>query len=1543
MSGKLLTALLERLRLTPRTWIALLTIPPLLLVVLLGLLLSYRLLFPVPPTGRWERHAGPFEDVTATGRDARDLIFLATPDAGWSFTMPGFSERKLTLKHAVDLQGFDKLKIPLKLESGEPGAANVQLRLIHHNGWIYETQAEWLLRAGEAKALEVDLSPRSASFYPIGHGRPWDAEAARAVERVILKARSNRAFQGRIRVGEPIFEQAPPDAGAVAVAKQSGLPALQDLKDGAVQPAPRQESPEAAPLWLPNRLEVLDAEATTAPGEVAVSLRLEPMPPNPFDPALCDLRVLLAPAGADVPRGRDAALPQKLLARARPAYFDQAYLRLEVKHPAEELRPIGLPRFRAEIRIDEARAGTRGLEWVREGQAATAHLILNGRPIGRLPVVLPAPKLAARPGDEALQASQKKLAEAPLPEWTSAGEEAFCGRYASRPAWTGMPWTGEAARYLGRAREVESGEPPAPARPADWSYEPWPEQTVCWCPPLEWNAAWGKWQGLGRYDLELCWRFDRILERAERERLSLPLLLTADDRFFNQGKFRWPMNPLAADAGGPVSGPADFYRTPEARASAKALLRYLEARYGGRTALGAWLFGSTLPARQVPEWHAELAEAAAALAAADGLWGGGAQAAEGEAAFAAARTARPVLSLHPWATPFETVSRRNSFEPGAPEMGRPDRGEKPYWKAEQRLSPGTELTYSQTLASDGRNSVALSNRMPGHVCLVRELLFAKNEADNFYDFHSLVFDAYVPPGAPHDMRAMVHLRDRDELWYETLLDPLLRPGDWTRVVVDLTAANRHKFVPINHQRPWDDYSRTRVREIGIRVFCMRPYTGKIHLDDIHLAGKQAGRVIRPVVPRVAARQPAAAACGRYEKWELDFDLNKSYPNPYDPEVVDVLAAIETPSGKVERVPCFFYEPYERKLVTSPFVDTVMERKETRTVEHEQIVPVAGGMAGYWKLRYAPKELGPHRVRVEVREGGKWTVEGERWIADDRFTPDGEPLPWRFYHGQFTEIVGRRPDGRRRVQNEAFTAGELATRSEPFNFVAEPSNSKGFVRSARDGRYLEFSNGEFYYPIGINVATPSEEQLPYSGGAWDPPEGYYKLRDIGHRGTFQYDDYFAKFKEHGLNWAKVWMATWWMSLEWRRDWPPYQGVGRYSQPNAWRMDHLVERAQECGIYLQIILMNHGQVSTGINHDWENCPYSSDLGGPLKSAREFYSEAEGKKLYKNKLRYIAARWGYATSILDWTLCGEMDFTEEYQTNDFNLRTPSEDKPAPETMVLWINEMARYMRAHDPGDHLISTHISHPQRGQNIQFAKELDYVQSNAYSGFPWIANGGMNAVEALAAYFYGQSGLHHFAGMKQFKKPVLVCEQGGHWHGRSYKYGNWTRNTKDSLDADLHCGLWGGIMTPMAGQTGYWWWIHVHFDDTYRLLDGPIKFMRGEDLRGQDFERGVILLADSAAGLKALSFQNRKRGFAWLYAEQMPFKLTQREFSGVESQVYGLESGSYEIEYWHTRKGEVLKRETLPALLSRLRGDFYLMLKPPAFEGDIAIKFRKVGN
>ena len=173
----------------------------------------------------------------------------------------------------------------------------------------------------------------------------------------------------------------------------------------------------------------------------------------------------------------------------------------------------------------------------------------------------------------------------------------------------------------------------------------------------------------------------------------------------------------------------------------------------------------------------------------------------------------------------------------------------------------------------------------------------------------------------------------------------------------------------------------------------------------------------------------------------------------------MVAFFTMPSSKTVAVPAFFYQPCERRLVKRK--EHVRGRR--REVEAEE-VNAAGRPC--WKVRFSPTEPGRHSCRLAVRTGLRKTVRLERSCP---------------------------------------------------GFVAFPSGRKGFVRVARDKRHFEFSTGEFFYPVGLNIRSPSD-----SRDVGREPKIVPKVVEAGFRGTYQYDDYFREMEKHGLNWARAWM-------------------------------------------------------------------------------------------------------------------------------------------------------------------------------------------------------------------------------------------------------------------------------------------------------------------------------------------------------------------------------------------------------------------------------------
>ena len=130
-------------------------------------------------------------------------------------------------------------------------------------------------------------------------------------------------------------------------------------------------------------------------------------------------------------------------------------------------------------------------------------------------------------------------------------------------------------------------------------------------------------------------------------------------------------------------------------------------------------------------------------------------------------------------------------------------------------------------------------------------------------------------------------------------------------------------------------------------------------------------------------------------------------------------------------------------------------------------------------------------------------------------------------------------------------------SKEREFECLPSLNPGFVEvSPLDSKYFQFSNGQFYYPVGENVC-------------WGGINSFRK--------------YFTALHNAGGNWTRVWMANWEVALEWTGG--RYEGLGFYNLKTAKKLDKIIEAANTNELYIQLVLNHHGQLSTRVNPQWK----------------------------------------------------------------------------------------------------------------------------------------------------------------------------------------------------------------------------------------------------------------------------------------------------------------------------------------------------------------------
>jgi hypothetical protein len=221
-------------------------------------------------------------------------------------------------------------------------------------------------------------------------------------------------------------------------------------------------------------------------------------------------------------------------------------------------------------------------------------------------------------------------------------------------------------------------------------------------------------------------------------------------------------------------------------------------------------------------------------------------------------------------------------------------------------------------------------------------------------------------------------------------------------------------------------------------------------------------------------------------------------------------------------------------------------------------------------------------------------------------------------------------------------------------------------------YFEHStDGSLFYGSGSNIAWVRSNDTP------DPNKRSY--------------EYFLNQAKDNSSLTRVWLAHWaWLEWTPNPDTPntySYAGKSYYNQQIASAMDSVLAQAEELNLKIILALDDNNELMTGTTYDsWMYHPYNAANGGPAGSVQEYWSSSEVRELYKKRLRYILARWGYSTSLM--TLNSWNDMTN-----------PNADQ------ISYLNELRDYV-------HEVADDYRPVIYGSNFRYAANevLDYVYS-----------------------------------------------------------------------------------------------------------------------------------------------------------------------------------------------------------------------------------------
>jgi len=716
------------------------------------------------------------------------------------------------------------------------------------------------------------------------------------------------------------------------------------------------------------------------------------------------------------------------------------------------------------------------------------------------------------------------------------------------------------------------------------------------------------------------------------------------------------------------------------------------------------------------------------------------------------------------------------------------------------------------------------------------MLFFQRKRETFRptraDFRKNILSMEVKVDTPDNRPASgnIFIKDKDGLWFQGMKNCQLKPGEWTKVEVDLRSS-AHELVPGGHSAAWSCLNAAMMLDMGFNLSEEKDgHEIKLSLRNLGLSGERQ----EPELYMLNLVYPETGLVNKMV--EGSFDLSREYFNPYDAEDIKVDIQFIGPDSGEFTVPAFFTQDYGRKL----------------HFNREMKTPVG---KAHWAFRFTPPAEGTYRFRIVA--------------TDSTETPVNE------IGTQYLEIK------------------------------VAPSDYTGIVRVSRDDpRYFELSTGEFFYPIGFNIHSVKDLRS----------ETQLKIGYRPDRGTFSYEEYFSAMSKNGVNAVEVWMAAWSFALEWTSSRTDYYGLGRYNLFNAWRLDHILDDAQKKGIYVHLVLDNHGKLSSSVDPEWDNSPYNRKTpfavadGAMLEMPKDFFGDKEAEYYYRNRNRYIAGRWGAYTNIIGFEFWSEID-----------LITKHDEAYSSGKSIEWHKMAADHFMSLDQGKHILTTHTcgdyNNTIKHRKFYEMPQLSYIVGDAYrDNLPFVDHM-----------------LKHIEKLRELKKPLLITEYGGSPHAGTF----------NRLEADLHAGLWSSFFCEQAGTPFLWWHDFIHDKNKYPHFKGFSSFMKGIDPRTKKFVYSQVAVSSTEGkanpAYSCLAAGNQDEYYAWVFMKTPMDNYPDDPSSAEELQNHRItlkglmQNAEYKVDFYDTITGEIVRTEYL-----NTNGEELNVVLPP-LKIDLAIK------
>ncbi len=351
------------------------------------------------------------------------------------------------------------------------------------------------------------------------------------------------------------------------------------------------------------------------------------------------------------------------------------------------------------------------------------------------------------------------------------------------------------------------------------------------------------------------------------------------------------------------------------------------------------------------------------------------------------------------------------------------------------------------------------------------------------------------------------------------------------------------------------------------------------------------------------------------------------------------------------------------------------------------------------------------------------------------------------------------------------------------FMALFQPHAGHVRIGPNGYSFATEDGEPFYPIGSNICWPN--MMGHFAGQ--------KLHDIRLM--------LERLAGHGGTAYRLWAnVPWAHAIDWtgKEQETPLR-FGQINLSGCAKLDAIVAQSEALGLRIMFCIDAANNWAKG---DLTGSPYAKANGGPCETTADYFNLPEARAMTREKMRYVAARWGYSPAIWCWEFWNEVDGCGLDAIN-------------PHQQLAWHQEMATVLRDADPYRHLITTSTGHPLNLQAMWRIPEIEISQTHHY--------GYKDSVVHISDILPG----YHRENTAMYRKPHIASELGVCF---ASDQSDWETN-----GCTLHNALWSSALLPKTCGPGFlWFWDgYIHRYDLYDHYRGIAAFLAEERWHEQE--------------------------------------------------------------------------------------------------------------